>query len=89
VPLAARCDPTRETVNRVLRNRGGAELPGGTYEFTRAAGMVALADDLSMAAPGICDGELLALVVAAVTGAAVTVAAVRMFLSVLGRLSRS
>jgi type VII secretion integral membrane protein EccD len=62
VPLQALADATRDTVNRILRSRGDAELPSGAYEFTRAAGMGALSPELSLAAQGVADGELLALV---------------------------
>jgi type VII secretion integral membrane protein EccD len=62
VPLSALTDATRDAANRVLRTRGDDELARGSYEFTRVAGMTALAPDLSLAAQGIADGELLALV---------------------------
>ena len=62
VPLSALTDATRDAANRVLRTRGDDELARGSYEFTRVAGMTALAPDLSLAAQGIVDGELLALV---------------------------
>jgi type VII secretion integral membrane protein EccD len=62
VPLSALAEATRDAVNRVLRTKGEDELPRGSYEFTRAAGMTALAADLSLAAQGVADGELLALV---------------------------
>jgi type VII secretion integral membrane protein EccD len=62
VPLSALADATRDAVNRILRTRGDDELPLGSYEFTRVAGMTALTADLSLAAQGVADGELLALV---------------------------
>jgi type VII secretion integral membrane protein EccD len=62
VPLSALVDATRDTVNRVLHTRGESELPRGTYVFARAAGMSALAGELSLSAQGVSDGELLALV---------------------------
>ena len=61
VPLSALADATRDAVNRILRTRGDDELPRGSYEFARAAGMTALAAELSLAAQGVADGELLAL----------------------------
>ena len=69
VPLSALTDATRDAVNRVLRTRGDDELARGSYEFTRVAGMTALAADLSLAAQGVVDGELLALVPAGVRAA--------------------
>ena len=62
VPLSALADATRDAVNRILRTRGDDELPRGSYVFARVAGMTALAADLSLAAQGVADGELLALV---------------------------
>ena len=62
VPLSALADATRDAVNRILRTRGDDELPFGSYEFARVAGMSALTADLSLAAQGVFDGELLALV---------------------------
>jgi type VII secretion integral membrane protein EccD len=62
VPLSALTDATRDALNRVLRNQGDDELPRGAYVFTRVAGMTALAGDVSLAAQGVADGELLALV---------------------------
>jgi type VII secretion integral membrane protein EccD len=62
VGLAALIDPTRDAINRDLRARGDDELPAGSYEFARAAGMRALSADTSLAAQGVTDGELLALV---------------------------
>jgi type VII secretion integral membrane protein EccD len=62
VPLSALADATRDAVNRILRTRGDDELARGSYEFTRVAGMTALAADLSLAGQGVADGELLALV---------------------------
>ena len=43
VPLEALTGPTVVAVNRMLRTRGEPELTADTYEFTRAAGMAALA----------------------------------------------
>ena len=62
VPLAALVDPAREAVNRDMRARGEEELPHGSYEFVRAVGMTALSGDASLAAQGVVDGDLLALV---------------------------
>ena len=62
VPLAALLDPAREAVNREMRARGEEELPHGSYEFVRAVGMTVLSGDASLAAQGVLDGDLLALV---------------------------
>jgi type VII secretion integral membrane protein EccD len=62
VPLSALTDGTRDAVNRELRRRGDDELPSVSYEFARAEGMSALSAELSLAAQGVSDGELLALV---------------------------
>jgi type VII secretion integral membrane protein EccD len=62
VPLAALTDATRDAVNRYLRSAGADELPHGAYVFTRAVGSTALAADLSLAAQGISDADLLAFV---------------------------
>ncbi|MDG4667954.1 type VII secretion integral membrane protein EccD [Mycobacterium sp. 236(2023)] len=62
VPLSALTEATRDTINRILRTQGDTELARGTYEFARAAGMTVLAHDISLAAQGVSDGELLALV---------------------------
>lgn len=61
VPLAALVDATRDAVNRQLRSTGEDELPRRSYVFVRAAGMTELAGDTSLAAQGVADGELLAL----------------------------
>src|SRR6185437_10589144 len=55
-------DPTVIAINKVLRGRGAAELPPAPYEFARAAGMSALASDVSLAGHNIVDGDVLALV---------------------------
>lgn len=60
VPLAALAEPTRDTINRCLRSAGDPELPRGSYVFARAAGMARLAGDLSFAAQGIHDADLIA-----------------------------
>jgi type VII secretion integral membrane protein EccD len=61
-PLSTLVDPTVVAVNKVLRGRGAAELPPAAYEFARAAGMSALASDVSLAGHNIVDGEVLVLV---------------------------
>src|SRR5271163_3947611 len=65
VPLAALTDATRDAVNRYLRSAGTDELPHGAYVFTRAVGSTALAAELSLAAQGVADADLLAFVPAA------------------------
>jgi len=60
VPLAALTDATRDAVNRYLRSAGADELPHGAYVFARAVGATALAGDVSLAAQGIADADLLA-----------------------------
>jgi type VII secretion integral membrane protein EccD len=62
VPLAALTDATRDAVNRYLRSAGADELPHGAYVFTRAVGSTALAADVSLAAQGVADADLLAFV---------------------------
>jgi type VII secretion integral membrane protein EccD len=62
VPVSALTDSTRDAVNRILRSQGDDELPPGSYEFARAVGMTALAEDVSLSAQGVWDGDLLALV---------------------------
>ncbi|MCW2649337.1 MAG: hypothetical protein JWR32_313 [Mycobacterium sp.] len=62
VPLSALTEATVEAVNKVLRGRGADGLGSGAYEFARAAGMMALSGELSLAGHNIADGELLALV---------------------------
>jgi ESX secretion system protein EccD len=61
-PLNTLVDPTVIAINKVLRGRGAAELPPAPYEFARAAGMSALATDVSLAGHNIVDGDVLALV---------------------------
>ena len=61
-PLNTLVDPTVIAINKVLRGRGAAELPPAAYEFARAAGMSALASDVSLAGHNIADGDVLALV---------------------------
>ncbi|HEX3286344.1 MAG TPA: type VII secretion integral membrane protein EccD [Mycobacterium sp.] len=63
-PLNTLVDPTVIAINKVLRGRGAAELPPAPYEFARAAGMSALASDVSLAGHNIADGDVLALVAA-------------------------
>jgi type VII secretion integral membrane protein EccD len=65
VPLEVLVDPTREAINRRLRVTGDAELDGGRYVFARAAGMTRLQGSTSLAAQGVLDGDLLALIPAA------------------------
>lgn len=60
-PLSTLVDPTVAAINKVLRGRGAPELPSATYEFARAAGMSALASDVSLAGHNIVDGEILVL----------------------------
>ena len=61
-PLNTLVDPTVVAINKVLRGHGAAELPPAAYEFARAAGMSALASDVSLAGHHIADGDVLALV---------------------------
>lgn len=61
-PLNTLVDPTVIAINKVLRGRGAAELPPAAYEFARAAGLSALASDVSLAGHNIVDGDVLALV---------------------------
>ena len=61
-PLNTLVDPTVIAINKVLRGRGATELPPAAYEFARAAGMSALASDVSLAGHNIADGDVLALV---------------------------
>ena len=61
-PLNILVDPTVIAINKVLRGRGAAELPSAAYEFARAAGMSALASDISLAGHNIVDGDVLALI---------------------------
>lgn len=63
VPLAKLVEPTRDVLNQRLRAIGAEELPIGTaFVFARAAGMTLLAGNLSLAAQGINDADLLAFV---------------------------
>ena len=62
VPLNTLAEPTRDAINQRLRAIGAEELGGGTFVFARAAGMTALAGNLSLAAQGINDADLLAFV---------------------------
>lgn len=62
VPLTTLLDPTVIAINKVLRGRGATELPPAAYEFARAAGMTALASDVSLAGHNVVDGDVLALV---------------------------
>ncbi|MCG5433051.1 type VII secretion integral membrane protein EccD [Mycobacterium sp. MYCO198283] len=61
-PLSTLLEPTVVAINKVLRGRGAPELPSGAYEFARAAGMTALASDVSLSGHNILDGEVLVLV---------------------------
>jgi hypothetical protein len=61
-PLNILVDPTVIAINKVLRGRGAAELPPAPYEFARAAGMSALASDVSLAGHNIVDGDVIALI---------------------------
>ena len=61
-PLNTLIDPTVIAINKVLRGRGAAELPPAPYEFARAAGMSALASDVSLAGHNIVDGDVIALI---------------------------
>ena len=60
-PLTTLAEPTVAAINKVLRGRGAAELPSAAYEFARAAGMSALAPDVSLAGHNIVDGDILVL----------------------------
>lgn len=63
VPLGRIVESTRDTINQRLRSLGAEELPGGTaFVFARAAGLTLLAGNLSLAAQGINDGDLLAFI---------------------------
>jgi type VII secretion integral membrane protein EccD len=62
VPLEVLVDPTREAINRRLRATGDTELGPQSYVFARAAGMTRLAGNVSLAAQGVLDGDLLALI---------------------------
>jgi type VII secretion integral membrane protein EccD len=66
VPLSTLVEPTRDVLNQRLRSIGAEELPAGTaFVFTRAVGMTLLAGNLSLAAQGIHDADLLAFIPAA------------------------
>ncbi len=66
VPLSRLVESTRDVLNQRLRSIGAEELPVGTaFVFARAAGMTLLAGNLSLAAQGINDADLLAFVPAA------------------------
>lgn len=60
-PLSTLIEATVAAINKVLRTRGADELPSGAYEFARAAGMSALAPDVSLAGHNIVDGDILVL----------------------------
>ena len=62
VPLNKLAEPTRDAINQRLRSVGAADLAGRAFVFTRAAGMTLLAGNLSLAAQGVSDGDLLAFV---------------------------
>jgi type VII secretion integral membrane protein EccD len=66
VPLSKLVEPTRDVLNQRLRSIGAQALPVGTaFVFARAAGMTLLAGNLSLAAQGINDADLLAFIPAA------------------------
>jgi type VII secretion integral membrane protein EccD len=65
VPLSKLAEPTRDAINQRLRSIGAEELPAGAFVFARAAGMTLLAGNLSLAAQGVNDADLLAFVPAA------------------------
>jgi type VII secretion integral membrane protein EccD len=65
VPLSKLAEPTRDAINQRLRSIGAEELPAGVFVFARAAGMTMLAGNLSLAAQGVNDADLLAFVPAA------------------------
>jgi type VII secretion integral membrane protein EccD len=62
VPLSRLIESTRDAINQRLRAIGAEELPGGAFVFARAAGMTTLAENLSLAAQGVSDADLLAFV---------------------------
>jgi type VII secretion integral membrane protein EccD len=62
VPLHRLAEPTRDAINQRLRSIGAEELPAGAFVFARAAGMTLLAGNLSLAAQGVNDADLLAFV---------------------------
>jgi type VII secretion integral membrane protein EccD len=63
VPLAKLTEPTRDVLNQRLRAIGAEELPAGTaFVFARAAGMTLLSGNLSLAAQGVSDADLLAFI---------------------------
>jgi len=63
VPLWKLTEPTRDVLNQRLRAIGAEELPlGTTFVFARAAGMTLLAGNLSLAAQGVTDADLLAFI---------------------------
>lgn len=63
VPLAKLTEPTRDVLNQRLRAIGAEELPAGTaFVFARAAGMTLLSGNLSLAAQGVNDADLLAFI---------------------------
>jgi len=65
VALNKLAEPTRDAINQRLRSIGAEELPAGAFVFARAAGMTMLAGNLSLAAQGVNDADLLAFVPAA------------------------
>lgn len=66
VPLSKLVESTRDVLNQRLRAVGAEELPVGTaFVFARAAGMTLLVGNLSLAAQGINDADLLAFIPAA------------------------
>ena len=63
VPLSRLVEATRDVLNQRLRSIGAEELPVGTaFVFARAVGMTMLAGNLSLAAQGINDADLLAFI---------------------------
>lgn len=66
VPLKDLTEPTRAAIDQRLRSVGAPALPARAHVFARAAGMTQMASELSLAAQGVGDGELLAFVPAEV-----------------------
>ena len=65
VPLAALAEPTRDAVNRDLRSAAPRNCRTALTFSPARSGMTALAGDVSLAAQGISDADLLAFVPAA------------------------
>ena len=62
VPLNRLAEPTRDAINRRLSTLGEPPLENRAYVFAHAAGMTMLAGNLSLAAQGVKDSDLLAFV---------------------------